>query len=118
MIARAHDVDAAVARAVLLRSFPESVRAEPRRTAWTLEFVAHRIEGTSTVMRFGVRATALAVGLLLRLRHRSDLRRDEPGTVQTLQRWMDLPLPVLAEYVRLVRSLTLVGWFDAPEAVR
>jgi hypothetical protein len=119
MILRAGDVDAAVARTVLLQSFPGSLEQEPRRAAWTLDFVDQRIRGSSTVVRLGVRVTAVVLGLVVRVVHRADVRNGAPEAVAApLQRWMDLPLPVLAEYVRLVRSLTLVGWFDAPGAVR
>lgn len=117
MIVRGGDVDAAIARTILSESFPRAAAEQPLRLAWTLDFVDARIRGTSTVVRLGVRASAFAVGALVRLRG-VDLRTAEPAeAARALRPWLDLPLPVLAEYTRLVRSLTLVAWYDAPASV-
>jgi hypothetical protein len=119
MITRPRDVDAALARTVLVLSFPEQAVAEPRRVEWTVNFVDRRIRGTSMIMRMGVRTAACTLGLALRLLDGVRLRADgSEAAAEPIRRWMDRPLPVLAEYTRLVRSLTLVGWFDAPDSVR
>ena len=118
MIVRARDVDAAIARTILSASFPQAVAEQPLRLAWTLDFVGARVRGTSTVVRLGVRMSAFVLGSIVRAAG-VDVRTGEPDDIaRALHRWLDLPLPVLAEYTRLVRSLTLVAWFDAPESVR
>lgn len=117
MIVRPCDVHAAIARTILCESFSGTEAKQTPRVAWTLDFVDARIRGTSTIVRLGVRVSAFMVGVLVRLRG-VDLRTAESAdAARALRPWLDLPLPMLAEYVRLVRSLTLVAWYDAPASV-
>jgi hypothetical protein len=101
MIFRPSDVDCALARTILVRSFRDQVVQQPERLAWTLNFVEERVRSSATIMCIGARMTACALSIGVPMRW-----------------WMDSKLPVLAEYTRLIRSLSLVGWFDAPTSVR
>jgi hypothetical protein len=115
VIVHPREVDAAIARTILLRSFPAEASASPRRVEATLDFVEDRVGDCSTIMRLGVRVIAVALGAVVRLVDGVSIGTDPPEVVRNaLSRWMERPLPALAEYVRLVRSLTLVGWFDSP----
>jgi hypothetical protein len=67
----------------------------PERRAAAVDFIGARVGGLPTPMRFGVGAVALATGVAGRV---VGTRR----VVAVLRRW---PIPVLADYLRLVRSL-------------
>jgi hypothetical protein len=106
-------------RAVLYGSFPSEVTEQPARVDFVLGFVAERISGGAAVMRLGVRLSALCLTVAVRLFDGVRLETDEPTALAVvLGRWADRPWPLLAEYSRLIRSLTLVAWFDAPDVVR
>jgi hypothetical protein len=65
------------------------------RRAAAVEFIGARVEGLPSPMRLGVATAAVAMGAVARL---VGTRR----VVAALRRW---PIPVLGEYLRLVRSL-------------
>jgi hypothetical protein len=68
----------------------------PDRRAATVAFAGRRIDGLPSPMRLAVGIVAVVVGVVGRV----------AGTARVVGLLADRPLPVLGEYVRLVRSLT------------
>jgi hypothetical protein len=109
-------VDRGVARAVLLGAIPSSAD-EPERSEAVARFVGARILGCPAPMRAGVRlvgATLAAIAWTTR-RVRVDAA-PAPDVERALRPWLRLPVPGVAEYSRLVRSLVVVAWFDGEGA--
>lgn len=67
----------------------------PQRRAQTAAFTERRIAGLPSPMKLGVGAVAIAVGAVGRL----------VGTARLAHILARHPLPILGDYVRLVRSL-------------
>jgi hypothetical protein len=65
------------------------------RRAATVEFVGRRVDGLPSLTRFGVTVISRAVDLVRRL----------AGDERMLDIATSLPLPLVSEYPRLVRSL-------------
>ena len=79
------------------------------RRAWTVEFVERRVDGLPSVTKLGV----------VVISHGVDLIRRVGGSERMLAVATGLPLPLLSEYPRLVRSLgyTFV-WETWPDTAR
>jgi hypothetical protein len=75
---------------------------EPSRRSEAVDFAVRRVDGLPSIMRFGVLVIGAAVHGLLRL----------PGTSRTLGFLARTSLPLLGEYVRLVRSLGYAYVFE------
>lgn len=80
------------AHALLAADLP-ALPMEQRRT--TVQFIVVRVHTMPSVARFGVRAIGFGVDLLSRL----------AGYDRTICLVTKLPIPLLAEYPRLIRSL-------------
>jgi hypothetical protein len=84
---------------VLLHDLPD-LPADRRRS--TVEFTVRRVTGLPSPMKVAVGAVALVVGALGRIL----------GTGRVVRVLATRPLPVLGEYVRLMRSLTYAYVWD------
>ena len=80
------------AHALLAADLP-ALPMEQRRT--TVQFIVGQVHTMPSLARFGVRAIGLGVDLLSRL----------AGFDRTICLVTKLPIPLLAEYPRLIRSL-------------
>ena len=72
------------------------------RRAAAVAFTIRRVDALPSVMRFGVTVIGLAFHGLLRL----------PGSDTTLRVLARTPLPLIGEYVRMVRSLGYAHGFE------
>jgi hypothetical protein len=105
-------IDRGVARAVLLGAVPASAH-EPERSDAVARFTAARILGCPAPMRAGVRLVGLTLASVAFATRRVRVDAAPAADVErALRPWLRLPLPGVAEYARLVRSLVVVGWFD------
>lgn len=75
---------------------------DPARRAQAVAFAIRRVDGLPSVMRFGVTVIAALFRALLAL----------PGDEAILRCFARTPLPLLGEYVRLVRSLGYAYVFE------
>lgn len=108
-------VDSLVARTVL--AIDLGVGPDDPRTETVLDFVDERVQGAATSVRVTAR---LAAGLLSPVvlvttgRHDDRAALTRLGTVlRTIER---LSVPGVGDYVRMIRALSLVAWFDGAES--
>ncbi len=100
-----------MARSILATDLTHPAVPSARADA-VVDFVDERIAGCPTPLRLGVRALATGLNVLSALGSRGRVDVSSPAATDVLRRLIALPLPGVADYARLVRSLTLVGWYD------
>jgi hypothetical protein len=96
-----------------VKDIDDGLREETRR------FVLDRIASSGTVTRAGAAAAAAAIdGLSLLSSGRAFAALSAASRTRWTSRLATVRLPVIAEYVRLVRSLVIVHVFEARFAAR
>lgn len=104
-------VDAVVVRAVLAVDL--DVAPDDPRVDAVIRFVDERVHGAATPVRAGARlASALLVPVVLAttgLRSDRSAVRRLGAVLGGIER---MSLPGIGDYVRMIRALTLVAWFD------
>jgi hypothetical protein len=90
-------------------------RVDRTRLDGALLFVEDRLRRAPAVIGAGSRAAAVAFAVVLVITTRMPPDRAAPDCVAAIANRIERAgLPGLSEYVRMVRSLALVGWYDAP----
>lgn len=107
---RGLSVPALVATALLAHDLPDSTDQE---RALAAHYVDASIAAMPDVTRFGVRLASAAVYVALSAMGRAPFRRVDPRRQAELAaKLAAVPLPVLGEFSRLTRGLSLVGVYE------
>ena len=100
-----------VAHGLILESIHDA-SSDPGRVDRTVTFVDERIGGANLPLKICVQLVAFVLLLAEAMR---TLTLSPLSTIDRARRavrfWQAIPIPGIADYIRLVRSLVLVAWY-------